>query len=173
MPGKCSLKEFWVSHKARIIWDEGNNKKAKCSFCQWSFNIFNMGDAQLLMHMKGNKDIKETKRKKSSIKNNRCQLQMILYQWIQQLKYWKNLWQRLTLPILYKVYMLKSEILWPLNIVQHHNSYHFNEGVTEMFQAMFTNSNNVCVFFIQQSHNGLFAESTKRNWNPYFSVINL
>lgn len=36
---------------------------------------------------------------------------------------------------------LRAEVLWCLNTVAHHHSYNSNEGIGELFQNMFTDSN--------------------------------
>ena len=58
MPGKCTFNDNWTSnasYKDWVIRDPSSKLKARCRFCQKSFDCSNMGESALRSHMNGKK----------------------------------------------------------------------------------------------------------------------
>ena len=159
MPGKCTFNDNWTSnasYKDWVIRDPSSKVKARCRFCQKSFDCSNMGESALRSHMNG----KKHKELASLIVEGSTPITQFISASNTSSKAISSsssvpstsggnlaapkssdpVRETLVSSYLAKEDTLKAEIRWTLHVVEKHHSFHSNEGIEKVFQDMFPDS---------------------------------
>lgn len=139
--GKTVFNASWTKSYNWVIKSEDRHK-AVCRSCNKTIDLGKMGEAALRSHEKSEKHkINQTHVKSSDIRtlfippppanvvqtaNNPAALPIASTRSVSEFVARNDI--------------LKSEILWTINTIVNHSSYHSNEKISDLFQAMFPDS---------------------------------
>ncbi len=131
---KALFRDEWLKDEKFSDWlcqDKNSKHTARCSVCDYSFNVGTMGKSALTSHT-------TSKKHQESVQQRlRCVPVNALFQAPGSPKPRSpTLAKSVT-----KLEQLKAEVIWCLKVIDSHYSYNSSENVHRVFQLMFPDSN--------------------------------
>lgn len=183
MPGKCTFTNAWITNTNYSAWisKDKDPHKAKCVVCPKTFDISNMGEAAVKSHMAGQKH----KKNMAAITDTDTQANPVrlntLSSYFSHPNQGASTSERPSTSAatpsstssdissyLTPDSVLKAEILWTFKLIDSHYSYNSSNHMSDLFQAMFPDSE-IASRFACGEHKARYLATF--GLGPYFKLL--
>ncbi|XP_062864866.1 uncharacterized protein LOC134326630 isoform X2 [Trichomycterus rosablanca] len=135
--GKCKFNDKWMEKDVFRMWlaPAKNKNEAMCKFCKKTFSLGTMGVKAVESHMKGGKHLQYM-----AAANSKPGLIPALFAAPPNVASSDATSQSTIKSFVSPPETQKAEVMWVLHTVMRHNSFKSNEEISEVFAAMFPDS---------------------------------